>query len=125
VNIEEAKIIAVDFDGTLVEVGHPYPKIGKLKKDAKKVINKLYDDGYYIIIWTCRGDVALDEMIKFLNRNKINYDKVNENADYDIIGIKPLPKIFYNYLIDDRCLLDLPDWKTIYKIITGVKYEKD
>ena len=36
-------IIAIDFDGTIVE--NDYPRIGKLKANAKITINKLYDSG--------------------------------------------------------------------------------
>ena len=44
-------IIAIDFDGTIVE--NKYPKIGTLRKGAKAVINRLYDSGHFIIIYTC------------------------------------------------------------------------
>ena len=36
-------IIAIDFDGTIVE--HEFPKIGPLKKGAKETINKWYEEG--------------------------------------------------------------------------------
>ena len=40
-------IIAVDFDGTL-SMG-PYPEIGNPKPYAVEMMNKLKDDGHYII----------------------------------------------------------------------------
>ena len=36
-------VIAIDFDGTIVT--DKYPDIGYLKRNAKKVINELYDAG--------------------------------------------------------------------------------
>ena len=45
-------VLAIDFDGCIVE--ETYPEIGELRKDAKKIINQLVQDGHYIIIWTCR-----------------------------------------------------------------------
>lgn len=46
-------IIAVDFDGTL-SMG-PYPEIGNPKPYAVEMMNKLKDDGHYIILWTVVG----------------------------------------------------------------------
>ena len=45
-------ILAIDFDGTIVE--NKFPEIGRLKKDAKWVINKLKEAGCKIVIWTSR-----------------------------------------------------------------------
>ena len=42
-------IIAVDFDGTL-SMG-PYPEIGNPKPYAVEMMNKLKDDGHYIILY--------------------------------------------------------------------------
>jgi hypothetical protein len=110
-------IIAIDFDDTIVK--DVFPMIGELRKDAKKIINKLYDEGYYIIIWTCRAGFNLVDMINFLNNNDIKYHKINENIDYEILGFKPSPKIFYSWIVDDKCIGGLPKWNEIYKIITG------
>ena len=46
-------ILALDFDGTIVE--HKFPDIGALKPNVVGVINQLFNEGYYIIIWTCRS----------------------------------------------------------------------
>lgn len=121
--IFEKVIIAVDFDGTIVE--HKFPEIGELKKDAKEVINKLYDDGYYIIIWTCRAGYQLIDMVNFLKEKEIKYHKVNENAPFEMIGFKPSPKIFANIYIDDANLDSLPEWTKIYRRITGKFFVKD
>ena len=45
--------ISVDFDGTIVD--ESFPGIGKLKKDADKYINMLYEKDCNIIINTCRS----------------------------------------------------------------------
>ncbi len=92
-------IIAIDFDGTIVE--HDYPRIGTLKDGAKEVINKWYDAGHKIIIWTCRGDKEEEEAKQFLKENGINFHTFNENVetsdDFD-----PTPKVFAHLYIDDR-----------------------
>ena len=44
------EVIAVDFDGTLVE--NKYPKVGKLIDKAKAVVNRFALSGGKVIIWT-------------------------------------------------------------------------
>ena len=92
-------IISIDFDGTIVN--HEYPFIGKIKENAKKVINNLCDKGHTIIIWTCRYEKEdLINMKNFLGLNEIRYHYINENAKG--INFKPYPKIYADIYIDDR-----------------------
>lgn len=125
INLEEELktrkfIVAIDFDGTVVE--QKFPDIGNLLPFAKEVINKLYDEKYYIIIWTCRYFLEhLIPVIDFLKENNIRYHKINDNSDE--MEFNPLPKIFYDVLVDDRNLGGLKPWKETYKIITGKDYE--
>lgn len=113
-------IIAIDFDGTIVE--HKFPEIGKLRKDAKEVINQLYNEGHYIIIWTCRYEgFAVEQMELFLAANDIKYHCINQN--HPELLFSPKPKIYADIYIDDRQVGGLPSWKEIYNIIqkTGGK----
>jgi len=107
-------IIAIDFDGTIVE--QEFPNIGAIKKNAKEVINKLHEDGHYIIIWTCRyTNSDLRSMIQFLIENDIWYDSINNNCDN--LSFVPHPKIYADVYIDDHNLGGVPDWYEISKII--------
>ena len=115
--MERKIIIAIDFDGTIVS--HKFPRIGDLMLNARKVINKLYNQGFYIIIWTCRGEKSLCEMIDFLSDAKILYHKINENAPYEMIKFKPAPKIYYDILIDDRNIGGFVGWEYVYKILAA------
>ena len=45
------KIVAIDFDGTIVE--DSWPGIGKLRPKAKEVIQKIFKK-YDTVLWTCR-----------------------------------------------------------------------
>jgi len=109
-------IIAIDFDGVVCV--HRFPRIGALLPGAKETITKLWDEGYYIIIWTCRGGVNLVDAIEFLKEWDIPYHKINENAPFEMIGFKPFPKIYADIYIDDRNLGSFPGWEAAYKIIT-------
>ena len=75
-------VIAVDFDGTIVT--NKYPDIGYLKRNAKKVINELFDAGHEIIINSCRQGREECEMVEFLLDNEIKFDEVNQNLCYRI-----------------------------------------
>ena len=53
------KIIAVDFDGTVVT--HEYPEVGSEVPHAVDVLRRLNKAGVKIIVWTMRGGKYLDE----------------------------------------------------------------
>ena len=46
-------MVILSFDGTIVK--DEYPGIGKALPGAIQAINELYDDGYCIIINSCRA----------------------------------------------------------------------
>ena len=54
-------IIAVDFDGTIVE--HRYPKIGKEIPFAIATLKKLQKERNLLILWTVREGELLDEAV--------------------------------------------------------------
>ncbi len=100
--------IAFDFDGTITLISD-YPNIGTIRPGIVECINKLYDEGFEIIIWTCRhphGDnetnTAFYAIIDFLTVNKIKYHQINKNS----IPLKanPGPKIYADLYVDDKSL---------------------
>jgi hydroxymethylpyrimidine pyrophosphatase-like HAD family hydrolase len=56
-------IIAIDFDGTIVE--HRYPAIGKEMFFAFDTLKALQKDGHLLILWTCRHGKSLEEALDF------------------------------------------------------------
>lgn len=115
--------LAVDFDGTLVEEGF-HPEIGPIRKNAKEVINKLHEDGHYIIIWTCRT-LDVDKVAEFLNQHQIKFHAINEEhpETMEKWGYSSR-KIGASYYIDDRGIGGLPSWNKIYKIINRKANDK-
>lgn len=108
-------IIAIDFDGTLT-CTNEFPIIGDLREEANYFINKWYQEGFYIIIWTCRSEPKdLEPMKDFLKIHKIPYHKINENIDE--LNFKPYPKIFANWYLDDRSLTGFPGFRIADEII--------
>jgi predicted mannosyl-3-phosphoglycerate phosphatase (HAD superfamily) len=99
-------IIAIDFDGTLVE--HAFPEIGKPINRAFEMVQKLKDYGHKVILWTCRNDTdealngrkVLSEAVAFCKKQGITFDAINQNING--LGFNPIPKIYADYYIDDR-----------------------
>lgn len=120
---QDIKVLGIDFDGTIVEEN--YPKIGELREDARYYINKLYDEGFKIIINTCRSGRFADDARDFLIKNGIKYHTFNENLP-EILKMynTDCRKISADLYIDDRNLGGLPDtWEEIYSLIIK-KFDK-
>lgn len=113
-------VIAIDFDGTIVQ--NKFPDIGTIKPDAKRIINKLFNEGHEIIIWTCRTDILLMVAQTFLEINDISFTRINTNSEKVTFGCDP--KIYADIYIDDKGLIELPDWQTIYQIVQERYNEK-
>jgi len=109
-------IIAVDFDGTIVE--HKYPAIGKEIPFAIEILQKLTQDGHKLILWTSREGDLLQEAVDFCKNRGVTFYAINtENAD---MGWDPSTvgrKIVADMYIDDRNLGGLPGWPMIYRMI--------
>jgi len=93
-------IFAIDFDNTIAYSSNHHRIISGLFDHVKTVIDELHDAGHYIIIWTCRRGKDLKNAIKYLDDNKIYYDKINENMPDE--DIKTSNKVFADYYIDDK-----------------------
>ena len=99
-------VLSIDFDGTIVK--DEYPGIGKALPGAIQAINELYDDGYCIIINSCRAREREDEMIDWLNRNGVKYCHCNENCCERIVNYRTdCRKISADCIIDDKSLMML------------------
>lgn len=110
-------IIAVDFDGTIVE--HRYPSIGKELPFAIETLKKISEDGHRLILWTVREGRLLDEAVSFCKERglefyAINRDYPEEEQKYNNHFSR---KLKVDLWIDDRNLGGLPDWGTIYEMV--------
>jgi len=111
------KVVAIDFDGTIAE--SVYPDFGELLPGAKEYINKLYEDGIYIIIYTCRSGKQEAMVSDFLSQHGVKFHLINQNKPelvefYNIDSRKVSADIY----VDDKQLGGLPkDWSVIYEMI--------
>lgn len=118
-------IIAVDFDGTIVE--HRYPAIGKERPFATDTLKKLIKDGHRLILWTVREGRLLDEAVDFCRERGVEFYAVNrdypeEEKEHNKHYSR---KLKADVWIDDRNVGGLPDWGTIYEMITYRKTYED
>ena len=116
-------IIAVDFDGTIVQ--DKYPLIGEQYPHAFEVLKKWKEHGHILILWTCRNDnsehpFVLQNAINFCLENGLDFDAVNNN--YHAIGFCPYPKIYADVYIDDRSIFPPGkiDWNFFEKSIEKI-----
>lgn len=108
-------IIAVDFDGTIVE--HRYPNIGKKRPFAFETLKAFQKKGYQVILWTYRSGKRLEEAVEFCRKNGVEFYAVNKNYPEETWFENDSPKIKADYYIDDRNIGGLPSWGEIYRII--------
>ncbi len=112
---KKSLIIAIDFDGTVVE--DEYPKIGKPMVFAFETLKKLQDDGHRLILWTYRSGRKLKESVEFCKENGVEFYAVNESYDKEELdGISR--KINADIFIDDRNIGGFIGWGEVYHKIT-------
>lgn len=117
-------IIAVDFDGTIVE--HRYPAIGKEIPFAIETLIKLKEEGNKLILWSVREGHLLDEAIAFCKERGLEFYAVNKDYPEETEeGNRHFSrKLKADLFIDDRNLGGLPDWGTIYRMVhSKLSYE--
>ena len=110
-------IIAVDFDDTIAY--SDWPTIVGPVEGAVEYINKLYDEGHQIIIWTCREGEHKQAAIDFLEEQGIKYHRINENCpDRTAFYNNDSRKIGADLYIDDKGIMGIAEWSLMYHIVT-------
>ncbi len=114
----DSKIIAIDFDGTIVE--DKYPDIGKPLVFAFETIKKLQVDGHRLILWTYRTGTRLEEAVEFCRKNGVEFYAVNKSYPEEKFNdAETSRKIHADLFIDDRNFGGFPGWGVIYQQLYG------
>jgi hypothetical protein len=108
-------IIAVDFDGTIVE--HRYPAIGKEKFFAFETLRALQKDGHQLILWTYRNGDLLDKAVEYCRSKGVEFYAVNSSYPNEELEPGQSRKIHADLFIDDRIVFGFPGWGEIYQNI--------
>jgi hypothetical protein len=118
-------IIGVDFDGTIVE--NKYPEIGAEKPFATDTLKMLIKERHRIILWTVREGKYLEDAVNWCRERGVEFYAVNRDYPEETLNNNDhfSRKIKADLWIDDRNLGGLPDWGTIYRMITHHKSWND
>lgn len=116
-------IIAVDFDGTIVE--HEYPKIGKPKLFAFETLKALQETGHQLILWTYRSGKELQEAVDFCKKNGIEFYAVNKSYPEEEYDDTISRKIMADIYIDDRNIGGFLGWSKIWELLNPESYTDD
>jgi len=111
----DSKVIAVDFDGTIVE--HKYPAIGKEMLFAFATLKALQQKGHKLILWTFRAGAPLEEAVAFCKKNGIEFYAVNKNYPEEIFDEKISRKINADIFIDDRNVGGFLGWSDTWQTL--------
>jgi len=113
-------VLAIDFDGTIVE--HKYPKLGKEIPMAVQMLKQLKQDGHTLILWTVRDGKELDDALQFCNSRGLEFHAVNRSHPEEVYDSQNISrKITADLFVDDRNLGGLPPWEEIYSKISKQK----
>ncbi len=110
---ENSKVIAIDFDGTIVE--HKYPEIGKEMLFAFATIKALQQKGHKLILWTIRTGELLQEAVEFCRNNGVEFYAVNKNYPEELLDEKTSRKLNADIFIDDRTIGGFIGWSDVWQ----------
>jgi len=115
-------ILSIDFDGTICR--GTYPNIDGQHPYAAETIERLYNEGHYIIINTCRSGERLLEAINWMLKEGIKFHRVNDNHPEQIkLYNNNSRKIYAHLYVDDKNLGGFPGWLWAYDAITEKENE--
>ena len=111
-------VIAVDFDGTIVE--HCYPEIGKERMFAFQTLRMIQAEGHILILWTIRHGKELDDALAFCKKNGIEFYAANQNYPEEDFDNTSSRKINADIFIDDRNIGGFIGWGEIWQEIIKI-----
>ena len=114
-------IIAIDFDGTIVE--DAYPKIGKPMIFAFETMKKLQSEGHRLILWTYRTDKKLQEAVDFCKQQGLEFYAINKSYPEEEFDGKISRKINATFFVDDRNIGGFIGWTAIHKLLLNYEPE--
>jgi hydroxymethylpyrimidine pyrophosphatase-like HAD family hydrolase len=119
---KNSKIIAVDFDGTIVE--DRYPSIGKPMMFAFETMKMLQKDGHRLILWTYRENSELHDAVEFCSKEGVEFYAVNKNFPEEIYDPSIPRKLKADIFIDDRNIGGFLGWGKIYQLLQSAGSQK-
>jgi hypothetical protein len=96
-------IIAVDFDGVLVE--DKFPEIGEPDTLVFKALKMLQQRGHKLVLWTSRVGDRLTEAVNLCSSLGLEFDAINDGEPGNVnqYGTNPR-KVYADIYVDDRSI---------------------
>ena len=110
-------VIAVDFDGTIVE--HRYPEIGKELPFATETLRMLIKERHKLILWSVREGKLLEDAVNWCRERGVEFYAINKDFPEENVELNKhfSRKLKADLFIDDRYIGGLPDWGQIYRMV--------
>ena len=106
--IKQGKIIAVDFDGTIVT--DKFPEIGEPNLELVAWLKQYRANGGKLILWTSRNKDHLPKAVDFCISLGLEFDAINENLKENQIKWQgDTRKVLADYYLDDKAV----EWKSM------------
>ena len=101
-------VIAVDFDGTIVE--DCYPEIGEPKIFAFETLVEIQKNNHQLILWTTRTGERLEEAVAFCKKNGVEFYAVNASYPEEKFENTASRKINCEVFVSEKNIGGMPGW---------------
>lgn len=105
-------IIAVEFDGTIVE--NKFPEIGRERSLAIYYLKELQLRGHKIILWTLRSGNDLKAAIDYCRSEGLEFEAVNCGVTQNANASMNCKKVEADLYIDCKNIGGIPSWSEIF-----------
>jgi len=121
-------VIAIDFDGTIVE--DAYPEIGDPKIFAFETLKEMQKGHNQLILWTSREGDELEEAVDFCRKNGVQFYAVNNSYPEEKYDENISRKINCEVFVSHKNIGGLMGWGETWQEIKKISgedklYEKE
>ena len=104
-------VIAVDFDGCITENDRILP-------EAIGVLRLAQEKGHKLILWTCKSERYLGDVVEAMLDRDLKFDAVNANVpDSEWFSF---PKVYADIYLDDKSFPPFSGWEAFGDYLKGV-----
>ena len=116
-------IIAIDFDGTIVE--DEYPGIGPAKIFAFDTMKEMVKHRHQLILWTPREGKLLDEAVEYCRENGLEFYAINRSYPEEKFDPKDASrKIICDLFVSDKNFGGMKGWGELWQEIKSDNEEQ-
>jgi len=106
-------IIAIDFDGTIVD--DAFPEIGEPKLFVFETLKQLIEKRHQLILWTTRTGNQLQKAVDFCKENGVEFYAINNSYPDEKFADMESRKIMCDLFISNKNFGGIPGWGEIWQ----------